>query len=1036
MNFKTLVWNNLHARIWLLVASITMVLVFTVTMFATQLPVARNNLYMLWGYPQAIVGEERGLYQSDYPSKADVFTAANEFNAELTSEGFTLLQNKGNVLPLAKGASVSVFGRNSVDLLYGGSGSGDNSSLTNKTIFDSLDAADIGYNNTLKSFYEAQTGRPAKAPGFDTIIAGYPTGETKLVNYTTEVTNSYSDHSDAALVVVTRIGGEGFDLPRTMSTAYTATGIETEEKNKIEGARNNTNHYLELDQNEVDLLLHVTENFDKVILIINSNNPLELGFLDDPGYWANTLGVADTAKTSRAINHIRGALWIGSPGTSGIMALGSILNGDTNPSGRTVDIYSRDFTKDPAYQNFGNNNMSGGNAYLNPNGSDTGNARTYFVEYEEGIYVGYRYYETRGFNDKAAWYGENVMYPFGHGLSYSEFDWKVGDMKLDNAVISNGSTLSASDSAKTVSVEVTVTNKSTSNYAGKDVVQLYVGVPYYENGIEKSHVSLMDFAKTKLLEPGKPETLTLSFSLYDIASYDYNDDNGNGFKGWETEAGEYKIYISKNSHSWASSDNALIRSFTVPQTKSEAKAGKTGFTYLTDPFVENSAEIINRFDDVSYGRKGDKVYLSRNNWEKTMPAAPTNEERRLDTTQGPRNIYGAWCLSAETVAENDTADRPWYVSPENMPDQASGEVSTSEAIKLYDMLGIAYDDERWEAFLDQLTFSQMHELVGVGAFRTVALTNIEKPFANHLDGPAGFTNFVGGDVAYDTCFYASECVIGATFNKELACQFGKMIGDEGLIGNENGDKLPYSGWYAPAVNIHRSPFSGRNWEYFSEDPVLSGIMGAQVVIGAKEKGIITFAKHFALNDQETSRSSRGLFTWANEQSMREIYFKAFEILVKEGKSIGMMTSFNRIGTTWTGGDYRLLTEILRNEWGFKGVVITDFADKDAYMYADQMIRAGGDLQLLASTSTLTKDTKSATHVTALRNASKNILYATLNSNAMNYEILGYNQPVWITALIWINIGLLTAFVIWGAVAIFLSYKKIKTAGGDALPDHS
>ncbi len=1027
MNFNTIVWKNLHSRIWFLVSTIIMLIVFTVTMIATQTPLIRNTLYIALGYPRAIIGGQRGLYEKEYGSKAEVLAAANELNTKIASEGFTLLQNKGGALPLQKGASISVFGQNSVDLLYGGSGSGgDSSGLGRKTIFDSLTAAGLSFNPVLKAFYEGRTGRPASAPAFDAIIAGYTTGETSAGSYTAAVTNSYAQYPDAALVVITRIGGEGFDLPRTMAESYTSTGTS----GKIGGARSAESHYLQLDENEAGLLLHVTENFDKVILIINSNNPLELGFLDDPGYWANTLGVTDSVKVDRAISRIRGALWIGSPGGHGIMALGPILTGEINPSGRTVDIYARDFTKDPSYFNFGNNNVAFGNAYRNPNGSEVVSAaRTYFIEYEEGVYVGYRYYETRGKTDGAAWYDANVMYPMGHGLSYSEFEWTLGDMKLDGSVIPDSHPLTAADAGKSITVDITVKNKAASLKAGKDVVQLYVEAPYTAGGIEKPHVMLADFAKTELLQPGASQTLTLKFSLYDIASYDYNDGNGNTFKGFETEAGGYKIHISENSDSWADNNSALTRSFTVPQTQANAVKGSTGFTYRKDPHTAGSKDIVNRFDDVSYGRNGTAAapkitYLSRAAWGSTMPAKPTADERRLETAQGPQNIYGSWSTSASAVSAKDVEGNPWYAA--EMPVQAASE--SASATKLIDMLGVPYGDERWDAFADQLTVSQMVNLVGKGAFGTIGLENIGVPLTTHADGPAGFANFMAmSDQApiYSTCFYASECVIGATFNKDLAYQFGKMVGNEALIGNERGDGLPYSGWYAPAANIHRSPFSGRNWEYFSEDPVLSGRMAAKVVLGAKEKGVVTFAKHFALNDQETNRSTRGLFTWANEQSMREIYFKAFEILIKESKSLGIMSSYNRIGTTWAGGDYRLLTEILRGEWKFEGVVITDYADKTAYMYADQMIRAGGDLQLNQTVSTLSSDAASATHVTALRNASKNILYMTVNSNAMNYEILGYRLPSWIIALISVNAALFAGFAVWGFFAIRGSIQKAK-----------
>lgn len=1010
MNLIKMLWKNTHARVWFLVTVIVMVIVFTVSMIATQNPFLRGTLSILWGGERAIVSGSNEIYVSDYEDKATTLAAANAFNESIAEEGITLLKNDNDTLPLAKGASISVFGKNSVNLVYGGSGSGSgNAGDTRKTLYESLSEAEFSVNQTLKGFYEnnsqSGTGRP-KSPAIGDIIAGFETGETPVSSYSS-VTSSYAQYSDAALIVLSRIGGEGFDLPRTMKTSYESSA------SKISGARSETDHYLELDQNERDLIKHVCDNFSKVIIVINSNNTMELGFLDDPAYWTDVLGAPDQSSK------IQAALWIGTPGGYGIMALGRVLNGDVNPSGHTVDTYVRDFTTDPTYNNFGNNSVDSGNAYLENGGLPSLVNRHYFVDYEEGIYIGYRYYETRGYTERttldgdANWYAKNLIYPMGHGLSYTEFDWEIDKTQLvseDEDGVKTYSelpeNLTAANINDSISVSVIVTNKSSSPMSGKDVVQLYVHAPYYNNGIEKPHVMLADFDKTETIKPGDTDTVTLTFSLYDIASYDYSDANKNGFSGYELEGGEYAMYISSNSHSWADADTLKI-SFNVPETVSGAGSGRTGYQYSIDPVTKK--DVVNRYDDAD-----DQLgsVLSRSNWSGTFPVSRTDDERNVTST----------FIKSLSYSQDDNG-KPWQT--DDMPGQSKKELSSGEiSVTLQDVVGKDYDDLLWDGLLNQLTLSQMSELIGYGAYGTIAIESILKPLTREPDGPSGFTNFMGDPSVYDTCFYASECVIGATWSKEIARDMGIMIGNESLAGYEKGDTLPYSGWYAPAINMHRSQFAGRNWEYYSEDPALSGIMAAEVCLGASSKGVYTFVKHFAINDLETSRDSNGILVWVNEQCIREIYLRPFEKTVKEGKTTAIMSSFNRIGTVWAGGDYRLLTEILRTEWGFNGMVVTDYALSE-YMNIEQMIRAGGDLYLNQGQRFPSTNSADATQVTAMRNATKNILYTIANSNAMNAQIDGYRKPVWVIAIIWINIGLLACFTVWGVFAIRSACKKSK-----------
>lgn len=990
-----------HNKAFIITASCLLAFFFAATMVATQVAFIRNTINTSFG------DERRVLVKGD-PSKAQYYTlsegitnkagalaAANKLNERIGEEGFVLLKNEGS-LPLSQNAKISVFGINSVNLVYGGSGSGGKDSSGAVDLYQSLSNAGIDYNGDLKSFYDGQKaagkGR-GKSPGFGAYLEGFATGELQLSDYSGGISQYYGSHTDAALVVFSRIGGEGFDLPRTMKS--------------ISGS-NPADHYLQLDNNERALLGALcAENspFSNVIAIINAGTSMELGFLDDPAYGGK----------------LKGALWVGTPGGTGINALGKILRGEINPSGRTVDTFAKDFTKDPTWQNFGRNFSEDGNLYH----IKGGNQEARFIDYEEGIYAGYRYYETRGFTDGAAWYQSNVSYPLGYGLSYSDFEWEPGAAKLvkGSQSVPLSAALTAADADKSISVDVTVRNMATSLKDGKDVVQLYVKAPYTGGGIEKAHVILADFAKTDMLvKGGASQTVTLSFSLSDIASYDYSDANGNGFKGFEAEAGEYTVYVARNAHSWAEG-SVLSFSFTVPETAVGATKGKTGFRY--EDAATPGKKVENRFDDVS-GHIS--KYLSRSDWNGTFPTTPTYDDRSVSEEL----IYSM--TEEYYIGKSGSVDKGKKWFKPSMPKLQRTPLSEKETtVKLYDLIYKDYDDPMWDKLLSQLTLSQMRNLIGTGNYNTAAIPSIHKPKTTDPDGPVGFANFMtiisSAVPVYDTCFYASACVVGATWNKDLAREMGVAVGNEGLAGNERGDKRPYSGWYAPAVNIHRSPFSGRNWEYYSEDGLLSGKMAAAIVQGAMSKGVYTYVKHFALNDQETDRDTFGLITWASEQSMRELYFKPFELTVKEGKTRAIMSSFNRIGTVWAGGSYELLTEVLRDEWGFRGMVITDY-NVQAYMPANQMIRAGGDLNLIQDKQPAASGSSFTTsHVHAMRAATKNILYTVAKSNAMNGMGAGivyrYALPYWTILLITADAALVGALGIWGFFTLRKSIRKNK-----------
>lgn len=973
------IWKTKGFKSWFFTSIPLTAIALTVGIVLTQ-----NS--MIYGtMNQVFSGERRKVksgdpskyqyYTTEYESKEDVLEAANKLNEEIAEEGMILLKNEGDSLPLAESSKVTVFGKNSVNMVYGGSGSNASSSNSQyvKDIYQSLEAAGFSCNPTMRSFYEddgrSGSGRPASPDMNSTItgLTGFPTGETPLSSYSADVKASFGEYDDAAIVMISRIGGEGFDLPKTMF--YDGKNYQNWEGSQlIPGAKSKDSHYLELDQNETDMLALACQSFDNVVLVINSANPMELGFLEDendPSY----------------DEHIKAAIWMSDPGDSGAMALGRILKGDVNPSGRTVDTFPRNFEDDPTWNNFSNNRSEGGNQYED----STGKKRSaYFVNYSESIYVGYRYWETRGFTDGEGWYDDKVVYPFGYGLSYTGFEWNVME--------TNPASDSTFDGDDTIEIKVKV--KNTGNKAGKDVVELYYSAPYEAGKIEKSHTVLGDFAKTSLLNPGDEEVLTLSVKARDMASYDYDDSNGNGFEGYELDKGTYTFYVGENSHDYSRSINLNL---------------DQSVRYENDD--ASNTKIENLFDDVS-----DRIttYLSRSDWNKTWPTLPTKEMMTLSDSDLKK-------LAAYKVDDSD--DDPYYAY--EAPTQQDSALSYEDTkVKLWSLIGKDYDDPLWDELLDQLTVGQMANLVVMGNYHTEAIGNIDKPITTDPDGPMGYSIFMGNTAVYDTCHYATESLAGATYNQDLLERFGEMVGDESLIGNKKGDGATYCGWYAPAANIHRSQFAGRNFEYYSEDPLLSAKMATSVIKGAKSKGVYTYMKHFALNDQETNRDSNGILTWANEQSMREIYFKPFEMAVKIGKTTALMSSFNRIGFTWAGGNYNLLTKLLRDEWGFKGMVVTDY-NLQTYMNLDQMIRAGGDINL-SQTKSLS-DTSSATAVASLRRATKNILYTVANSNGMNGFGEGvryyYAKPMWYI-LTWVCVSsLLAILVAWG---VFICIRIPKT----------
>ena len=846
---------------------------------------------------------------------------AYEVNTELVSEGVTLLENNG-ALPLAGGSNVNVFGWASTAPVYGGVGSGAlNDQYAVTDLITGLTNAGLNVNQDLVDFYEAYQ---AERPSVGMWAQDWTLPEPNVSAYTDELMASAKEFSDTALVVISRPGGENADMPTDMAAVVDGSWLErdaTTGNSYFNGVYDDTlnegndwdegDHYLQLSNREEEMLQMVCDNFDKVIVLINTNNAMELGFLEEYG--------------------VDAAVYTPCPGQNGFDAVGLVLAGEVNPSGKTVDTFLYDLTNTPIANNFGQfmyDNMDE-HAVVSTNFS-TGEEVTAlpsFVNYVEGIYVGYKFYETaaaEGLID----YDSTVVYPFGYGLSYTTFEQTMSDITVDG---------------DTISFDVTVTN--TGSVAGKNVVEVFFNPPYTNGGIEKATANLVAFDKTDILEPGASQTLTISFKAEDMASYDTY-----GAAAYVLEAGDYVISINSDSHTVLDS-----RVYNVPETIVYDEGRSTDKTAPT-----------NQFENV----EGDVTYLSR----------ADHFANYAEATAAPASMS----MSEEdkaTFLNNANYDPNNY----NNADDVMPTTGAQNNIQLVQMRGLDYDDPQWDTFLDQLTVSEMSELIAMGGYQTAPINSIGKVQTYDCDGPASINN---NFTQQGSIGFAGTVMMASTWNTDTVYKFGASIG-------RMADDLDVSGWYAPAMNIHRSAFSGRNFEYYSEDGVLSGKLAAQAVQGAESHGVYSYIKHYALNDQETNRNTM-LCTWANEQSIREIYLKPFELAVKEGGADAVMSSFNYVGTEWAGASNALCNTVLRDEWGFVGMVLTDYFGVYGYMDADQAIRNGTDFCLVnypTETNYLT-DTTSATGVLAARQACKNILYTVVNSRAYMEENLNPGLPTW------------------------------------------
>ena len=891
--------------------------------------------------------------------------AGNSWNvsAEVSDEGIVLLKNNG-LLPLSSDVTaLNVFGWASTNPVYSGTGSaasGD-AAVSRTTLLQSLENAGYALNGELSDMY---TKYRSERPGISMNSQDWTLPEPTKDAYTSSLMSNATSFSDTAVIVISRSGGENADLPADMNAVIKGTYnlANTDvvfDKSKFNygytaGVYTNNGsyddfepgeHYLELSRTEEDLVDTVCSNFNNVILVVNANNAMELGWVED-------------------YDSIGAVILLPGTGDAGMGALGRVLNGTVNPSGKTVDTFVRDLTNTPTFNNSGN---SGNHLYTDGlsslprdiSGADMAFQGVFsFVDYVEGIYMGYKYYETAS-DDGVINYDDYVLYPFGYGLSYTTFSQSITNFSQNNT---------------TVTVEVTVKNEG--DVAGKDVVELYYTPPYTNGGIEKASVNLIDFGKTGLLEPGASEKVTLTVALEDLASYDSSCiKTANG--GYILEAGEYTMSIRSDSHTVLDS-----KSFTL----------NSDIDYSADGRSSDKQKAENQFDYM----EGEGEYLSRKdgfaNYAK-VTAAPADDRFKMSSDMR-KTIEAISVAGYDPTAYDDSSDV--------MPTQGA-----SGSLTLADLTGKPYDDPDWDALLNQMSVDDMVGLVNQGGWQTVAVDSVGKIATTDCDGPAGLSNYITG--ASGTQFPMVP-MMSQTWSKELAEKIGDAMGQEFAAANN-------FGWYGPAMNLHRSAFSGRNFEYYSEDGVLSGIFASAQVNAAARYGVYAYIKHFAGNDQETNRCAF-LQTYMTEQTFRENVLRPFETVVKnfdfDNYVLAMMTAYNWLGTVPVISNSDLLTTVLRNEWGFVGMVISDYNGSYGYQISDAAVRAGNDLMLgqgMQASNQFT-DLDSASCVLALRRASKNILYTVGNSGY-------YADPTAVQASSGSS-GMTTTFVIIDIIVVVLA----------------
>ncbi len=878
---------------------------------------------------------------------------------QVEAEGAALLYNKEDTLPLAAGAKVSLLSNSSVHPIYGGTGSGNIDASEAESFKDAMENRGFEVNETLWDFYESGAGSHFERQQGGTIAhASQVVSEVPWEMYSEDVKNSFKRYGDAAIVMLSRVGGEGVDLDFT------------------------TTNYLELDKNERDMLSEITKlkesgDVKKIIVLINSANALQMDFMQDESF------------------DIDAVLWIGDVGLMGIEAVSKILSGEVNPSGSLADTYVYDNYSAPAMKNFVATKYEGATEDVVPEKA------SYYMIYQEGIYVGYRYYETRyedyvmGTGNAGEYdYGNTVAYPFGHGLSYTDFSY-------------SDFTVNYEQSQDRFQVNVTVTNTG-SQYAGKETVQIYLQSPYttYDimQGVEKASVKLCGFEKTGILAPGESETLTMYVDRFELASYD-----SYGERTYIIDEGVYYFAAAANAHD-AINHILAMKGYTPGTTEGRMDAeGNTELVYAwteeefdaaTYSMSDTGAVVTNQLDNADLnmyvGSPAGITYLSRNDWEGTFPKEIVQLSLTEHLIEDLQNVQ-------YDLNDYERVDMPV--------------LEADNGHKLIEMRGLTYDDPAWNALLDQLTFEEMCSMIADGFHWNMPAKSVEAPGTRDENGPQGLTTSLL-KTELEAIAFSSEDVMAATFNRELIYEAGKCIGNDCLHAG-------VSFLYGTGNNIHRTPYGGRNFEYYSEDGFLSGEICAAEVAGMKELGVEVLMKHFALNDSEAERI--GLGVWLNEQAAREIYLKAFKAPVEKSDANGVMVAYTRFGATWSGGHYGLITGILREEWGCEGKIITDNALHE-YVNPADFVMAGGSIMdaMLPTQLNMIKEYENDTVVVyAMKEAAHRNLYAVVNSNGMNGvgpDTTVNLQTPW---PIWLCRGLVAAFSVLFVVSAVLWYMKAR-----------
>jgi len=946
-------------------------------------------------------------YYGTYAVKTDktqmekYLEAGEEVAYDVQAEGTVLVQNNG-LLPLGDKeiSKVNVFGWASTNWLASGSGSAQTLAIQTD-LLKALNAVGILYNTDIIKMYEnfmaANPHKDALHNYAEKICRMYEPSITDENYYTKDMLAKAKDFSNTAIAVLGRYSGESIDCPRVQ---YKITETQKGKYEEADVVVDESRTYLDISTEEEALLSYVAETYENVIVLVNNTNQMNLRFLAD-------------------IEGIDACLITGTTGINAASEIPAILMGGINPSGRLVDTYAYDFKTSSTYTNSG---MEGEGMYTNAEGlypadgvttnPNVGDNPLYegvsYVDYVEGIYVGYKWYETadaEGFWDEVDNpYGKGyegvVQFPFGYGLSYTTFTQEI----VDTYPVRNPSKeemITSSDASrffltKDGEIRITVKVTNTGDFAGKEVVQLYYTTPYTKGGIEKAHVELCGFAKTKLLKPGESEEVMITFKVEDMASYDCYDANKNGFAGYEVEAGDYVIKVMKNAHELAGENTSVT--FYNPMNIQYPTSMATG-NDVYNKFTGDTAIDGVSVDGSDSG--ADITYLSRSDFKATFPEKLAPNRTMTDNIKD-LNLY----LEEDANAFID----------ETAEDIVTG---VDSGLRLYDKngftdlgleLGGNYNHEKWDAVLDQMSLTEMKNLVLHGYSKTMEVTSVGKIQTKDYDGPAqmgGFANCIQGE----TTGFPNATVIAQTWNADLAYNFG-------LIEGAQAGELGIEGWYAPAANMHRTPFGGRNYEYYSEDEYISGIMAAKTVEGSLDAGTYCYMKHLICYEQDSMRDS--LYTWMTEQALREIYLEPFKIAIEKGGLSGIMTSYNRLGAVWAGGSKALMTDVIRDEFGFQGCIITDYSDHQNFMIMDQALRAGGDLWMDGFVmGDFAYETESNSFKQELRRACKNILYMWTNAG---YECQ-IERPVemkQVSLVTWIQLG----WDVLAAIMIFLWVKGI------------